>query len=260
MPQSQTSICQTERMYVLQKTLQQQVGFLMRALPSSASLSSGCKQHWANAESCSHFLYNDTITLGTRAGICSAWRSPSSLTDCCQCAHNSPLPELSWCRVCLPSLPTPLLITDDHCGVGILLPFLTLCPPFPGLRSLVSMHSKYWVVAYSAEMCFRSRVWEEEAQWLCMFDTSLRSGLLQLWKGHVSKEVRHGMFVTWEEVSGSWGLYKVMVPEQLLFLSQPCEISFGFDTLLPALMNSADYSWKKNLESMSDCSLLDHLL
>lgn len=45
-PQSQTSICQTEQMYVLQKALQQQVGFLKRALPSSAYLSSGCKQHW----------------------------------------------------------------------------------------------------------------------------------------------------------------------------------------------------------------------
>lgn len=139
--------------------------------------------------------------------------------------------------------------------------FLTFCLPFPGLRSLVSIHGKHWAVAYhSAEMEFRSRVWKEEALWLCMFDTSLRSGLFQLWKGHVSREVRHGRFVTWEEVSGSWGLYKVTIPEQLFFLSQVCEISIGFDSLLPALMSSADYSWKKNLESMSDCSLLDHLL
>lgn len=131
-PQSQTSICQTEQMYVLQKTLQQQAGFLKRALPSSAYLSSGCKQHWANTESCSHFLYNDTNILGTRAGICSAWGSPSSLTDCCQCAHSSPLAELSWCHVCLPSLPTPLLISDDHCGAGILLSHFL--PTFPSVE------------------------------------------------------------------------------------------------------------------------------
>lgn len=88
---------------------------------------------------------------------------PSSLTDCWQCAHNPPLPGLSWCHVCLPSLPTPLLITVVQASY-----FLTFCPPFPGLRSLVSMHGKYWVVAYhSAEMGFRSKVWEEEMLWLC---------------------------------------------------------------------------------------------
>lgn len=118
------------------KTLQQQIVFLTRPLPSCAYLSSGCKQHWANTELCSHFLYSDTIILGTRAGICNAWRTPSSLTDCCQCALNSPLPELSWCLVCLPSLPTPLLITDDHCGVGILLPHLLLTFPWVEISSL----------------------------------------------------------------------------------------------------------------------------
>lgn len=150
-----------------------------------------------------------------------------------------PFPRLCW----------SLMITVVQASC-----FLTFCPPFPGLRSLVSMHGKYWVVYYhSAKMGFRSRVWEEEALWLCMFDTSLRSGLFQLWKGHVSREVRHGRFVTWEE-SRSWGLYKVMIPEQLVFLSQLCEISFGFDSLLPALMRSEHYSWKKNLESVRVCS------
>ena len=34
----------------------------------------------------------------------------------------------------------------------------------------------------------------------CMFNMSLRSGLFQLLEGHVSREVKHGWFDTWEEV------------------------------------------------------------
>lgn len=138
------------------KTLQQQIGFLKRALPSNAYLSSGCKQHWANTASCSHFLYNDTIILGTRAGICSAWRSPlpwqtaasvptihlylSFLGAMCACP---PFPRLCW---------TLMIIVVWSC-------FFNFCPPFPGLRSLVSVHRKYWVVAHhSAKMGLRAGV------------------------------------------------------------------------------------------------------
>lgn len=35
----------------------------------------------------------------------------------------------------------------------------------------------------------------------CVFNTSLRSGLFQLLEGHTSREVKHGGFETWEEVS-----------------------------------------------------------
>lgn len=34
-----------------------------------------------------------------------------------------------------------------------------------------------------------------------VFNMSLRSGLFQLLEGHASREVKHGRFDTWEEVS-----------------------------------------------------------
>lgn len=106
----------------------------------------------------------------------------SFLGAMCACP---PLPHLCWslwCRHLGSSLSAHLSLGGD---------------------SLVSMHGKYWVVAsHSAKLGIRSRIWEEEALWLCMFDTSLRSGLFQLWKGHVSREVRHGRFVTWKRSQG----------------------------------------------------------
>lgn len=138
--------------------------------------------------------------------------------------------------------------------------FLTFCPPYPGLRSLVSMPGKYWVVAYhSAKMGFRSRVWEEEALCLCMFDTSLRSGLFQLWKG---------MFLGRSDMAGLLPGKRSQGPEDCTnwWSLSSCSVlasyvKFPLDVTLYCL------PWwvvriihERRIWSLSDCALLDYLL
>lgn len=252
-PQSWINICQTEQMYVdlmcSEKTSRNKLvslGRLFFLVPICHS-DETCTEPVNPALAFSRMT---DVFLGARAGIRDAWRSsllfPDRLLSMCP-PCTSTLLELSWRRVCLPSLPMLLL----HCGGDILLPHSLSIFPWVKISEGLCTHTKYWAVAYrSAEMGFRSRAWEEEALWLSMFNMSLRSGSFQLLERHMSREVKHGRLDTWEEVSRVPRTVVSDEPPRSRFCPASC-VKWPLDLvfLLPALMSSADCSWKKNLES-----------
>lgn len=182
---------------VLQKNLQQQAGFLRRAVPPSACLSSRRDQHWAT-ESCSRFSSVADVFLGAGAQIHNAWRSSPLLPD----RLPSVCPQFTSTRAFLaprvPALPLHAFAAWWSLCCGCFTS--SLCPSVPVFRSLKDyvciQNIDWWLIVQQKW----SRVWEEEALWLRVshkFKIRIVSALGRT----VSREVEHGRFHTWEEVS-----------------------------------------------------------
>lgn len=198
-PQNQTSICQTERCLCSKKPSSSKLVSLRGLFLLVIPLSSGCKQRWVllsfslqwhkhsgnqgwNLQCLKKPLFPDRL-LSMCPQFSSTW---AFLVPCVLAlpSHTFADPWWSlWCRHLASSLSAHLSLGWD-----------------------LSVHGEYWVVSYhSAKMGFRSRVWEEEALCLCMFDTSLRSGLFQLWKCmFLGRSVMAGLLPG--KRSQSWGL------------------------------------------------------
>lgn len=163
--------------------LQQQAGFHRRAVPPSARHSGVTSTEPLNPA---------LTSLGWQISL---WEpglkfrmpkeaAPSSLRDCHQYAHNSPLLELSWCHVC-------------GCFTS---------SSIPGFRS-VFRSLKDYVCIQNIEWCLtvqQKQVWgaglEKRKHWLCVshkFKIRIVSALGRT----VSREVEHGRFDAWEDVS-----------------------------------------------------------